>query len=171
LVAVTEHVPVPLVMVIVVPDAEQAPVPLKVTAPVPLPPLLPTVNVAPNACGVPGTPVTVNAAWLARAAADHHGQPLGHLAQGFGLGAQLLAGGSTLLGVGGGFLGDLFHLRDSLGNLLDAAGLFLAAHADLVHEGLDVVCAFGNGTNGDGHFIQARSPSAGSPNCSGLLLR
>jgi hypothetical protein len=43
--AVTEQVPVPLVIVTVVPDTEQTPVVPKVTAPVPLPPLLPTVNV------------------------------------------------------------------------------------------------------------------------------
>ena len=68
-VAVTEQVPVPLVMVIVVPDAEQAPEPVNVTTPVPLPPELPTVNVAWYVCAVAGTPVTVRVAWLASAAA------------------------------------------------------------------------------------------------------
>jgi hypothetical protein len=37
----------PLVMVTVVPDTEQPPVAENVTNPVPLPPLLPTVNVVP----------------------------------------------------------------------------------------------------------------------------
>jgi hypothetical protein len=49
MVAVTEHVPVPLIIVINDPPAvfEQAPDAANVTAPVPLPPELPTVNVAP----------------------------------------------------------------------------------------------------------------------------
>jgi hypothetical protein len=49
LVAVTEHVPVPLDIVIKAPPAvfEQAPEAAKVTAPVPLPPELPTVNDVP----------------------------------------------------------------------------------------------------------------------------
>jgi hypothetical protein len=64
-VAVTEQTPVPLVMVMVVPEAEHAPLPANVIAPVPLPPELPTVNVAPYACAVPGTPVTVSTACVA----------------------------------------------------------------------------------------------------------
>jgi hypothetical protein len=47
LVAVTEQVPVPLVIVTVVPEAEHAPPPMNVTAPVPLPPDEPTVKVIP----------------------------------------------------------------------------------------------------------------------------
>jgi hypothetical protein len=49
LVAVTEHVPVPLDIVIKAPPAvfEQAPDAANVTVPVPLPPELLTVNVAP----------------------------------------------------------------------------------------------------------------------------
>jgi hypothetical protein len=49
LVAVTEHVPVPLDIVIKAPPDvfEQDPEAAKVTAPVPLPPELLTVNVAP----------------------------------------------------------------------------------------------------------------------------
>jgi hypothetical protein len=49
LVAVTEQVPVPLIMVIKAPPEvfEQDPEAAKVTAPVPLPPELLTVNVAP----------------------------------------------------------------------------------------------------------------------------
>ncbi len=49
LLAVTEQVPVPLVIVTtpVVEPTEHAPVDAKVTAPVPLPPELPTVKVAP----------------------------------------------------------------------------------------------------------------------------
>src|SRR5580658_9805758 len=58
--------PVPLVMVTVVPVTEQLPVAPNVTAPVPLPPLLPTVDVVPSDCAVPGTPVTVSVAWVAR---------------------------------------------------------------------------------------------------------
>jgi hypothetical protein len=67
LVAVTEHVPVPLDIVIKAPPAvfEQAPDAAKVTVPVPLPPELLTVNVAPYACAVPGTPVTVSVACVA----------------------------------------------------------------------------------------------------------
>ena len=51
MVVVTEQVPVPLVIVTRPEFAttEQAPVDAKVTAPVPLPPELPTVNVALNA--------------------------------------------------------------------------------------------------------------------------
>jgi hypothetical protein len=47
-VAVTEHVPVPDVIVISAPPEvfEQAPLAAKVNAPVPLPPEAPTVNVA-----------------------------------------------------------------------------------------------------------------------------
>jgi hypothetical protein len=67
-VAVTEQVPVPLVIVTVVPDTEHAPLPVNVTEPVPLPPELPTVKVAKYACAVPGMPVTVRAAWLAKVA-------------------------------------------------------------------------------------------------------
>jgi hypothetical protein len=47
LVAVTEQVPEPAVMVTVLPVTEQAPVALNVTAPVPLPPEEPTVKVVP----------------------------------------------------------------------------------------------------------------------------
>jgi hypothetical protein len=47
LVAVTEQVPVPLVIVTSVPAAEHAPLPVNVTAPEPVPPELETVNVAP----------------------------------------------------------------------------------------------------------------------------
>jgi len=70
LVAVTEQVPVPLVIV-TRPElaiTEQAPVDAKVTAPVPLPPELPTVNVALNACAVAGIPVTDSAACATRVA-------------------------------------------------------------------------------------------------------
>ena len=59
----------PLVMVTRVPAFEQAPVAAKLTAPVPLPPELPTVKEAPSTCAVTGTPVTASAAWLVRAAA------------------------------------------------------------------------------------------------------
>ena len=65
LVAVTEQVPVPLVIVTVVPLAEQAPVAAKVTVPVPLPPEEATVKVALNGCGKVGMPVTDSAVWLA----------------------------------------------------------------------------------------------------------
>ncbi len=67
--AVTEQVPVPLVIVTVLPEkTEQAPVAENVTAPVPVPPAEPTVNVAPYACAVVGMPVTVNAACVASVA-------------------------------------------------------------------------------------------------------
>ena len=46
LVAVTEQVPVPLVIVTVVPDIEQAPVAANVIDPVPEPPVEPTVKFA-----------------------------------------------------------------------------------------------------------------------------
>jgi hypothetical protein len=59
---VTEQVPEPAVIVTVVPETEQAPLALKVTAPLPLPPDAPTVKVLPYACVVPGTPVTVSVA-------------------------------------------------------------------------------------------------------------
>jgi hypothetical protein len=64
LVAVTEQVPEPLDMVISAPPEvfEQAPEAAKVTAPVPLPPALLTVNDVPYVCAVPGTPVTVSVA-------------------------------------------------------------------------------------------------------------
>jgi hypothetical protein len=47
LVAVTEQVPEPAVMVTVVPETEQTPLALNVTAPLPLPPEEPTVKVVP----------------------------------------------------------------------------------------------------------------------------
>jgi hypothetical protein len=47
LVAVTEQVPVPAVMLTVVPETEQAPLALNVTAPLPLPPAEPIVKVLP----------------------------------------------------------------------------------------------------------------------------
>ena len=65
LVAVTEHTPVPEVMVTVVSVTEHAPVAANVTAPDPLPPDEPTVNVAPYVCDVAGTPVTVSVACCA----------------------------------------------------------------------------------------------------------
>jgi hypothetical protein len=67
LVAVTEQVPVPLIMVIKAPPEvfEQAPDAANVTAPVPLPPDDPTVKFEPFICGVPGIPVTVNVVWFA----------------------------------------------------------------------------------------------------------
>jgi hypothetical protein len=70
LVAVTEQVPVPLVMVTtpVVETTEHAPVEAKVTAPVPLPPEVPTVKLALSGCGVVGMPVTVSVAWAASVA-------------------------------------------------------------------------------------------------------
>ncbi len=70
MVAVTEQVPVPLVMVTtpVVETTEHAPVDAKVTAPVPLPPELPTVKVAPSACAVVGIPVTLSVACAASVA-------------------------------------------------------------------------------------------------------
>jgi hypothetical protein len=68
LVAVTEQVPVPLVNVIVVPVAEHAPLPANVTVPLPLPPIDPTVKFAPKAWAIAGTPVTVSADCVAKAA-------------------------------------------------------------------------------------------------------
>jgi hypothetical protein len=65
LVAVTEQVPVLAVIVTVLPETEQAPLAANVTAPVPVPPELETVNVAPLACAEPGTPPTVSAACVA----------------------------------------------------------------------------------------------------------
>ena len=65
LVAVTEHVPVPLVMLRVAPLTEQAveaPT-LKVTEPVPLPPVVVSVCVEPLAAG--DVTFTVSVAWLA----------------------------------------------------------------------------------------------------------
>ena len=67
--AVTEQVPVPLVMVTSVETLEQAPDAAKLTAPVPLPPVDPTAKVAFNTCAVAGMPVTVSAPWLPKAAA------------------------------------------------------------------------------------------------------
>jgi hypothetical protein len=64
-VAVTEQAPVPLVMVTVVPETEHAPLPANVTAPAPLPPVLPTVKLAPYAWAVVGTPVTASVACAA----------------------------------------------------------------------------------------------------------
>ena len=67
MVAVTEQVPVPLVIV-TRPElaiTEQAPVDAKVTAPVPLPPELPTVNVALKGWAVAGIPVTDSVACVA----------------------------------------------------------------------------------------------------------
>ena len=55
----------PLVIVTVAPEAEHAPLPTNVTAPVPLPPELPTVNVAPYAYAAPGKPVTTSVACVA----------------------------------------------------------------------------------------------------------
>ena len=67
LAAVTEHVPVPLVIETrpLVEFTEQAPVEAKLTKPVPMPPEVPTVNVAPKACAVVGIPVTLSAACAA----------------------------------------------------------------------------------------------------------
>ena len=65
LLAVTEQTPVPLVMVTNVATFEQAPDAAKLTAPVPLPPVDPTVKVAFMTCAVTGTPVTASADWLA----------------------------------------------------------------------------------------------------------
>jgi hypothetical protein len=47
LVAVTEQVPLPLVIDTMFPETVQLPMAPKVTDPSPLPPLLPTVNVVP----------------------------------------------------------------------------------------------------------------------------
>ena len=69
MVAVTEQVPVPLVMVTRVPTFEQAPEAAYVTAPEPEPPVLATVKLAPNVWALAETPVTLSAAWFARAAA------------------------------------------------------------------------------------------------------
>jgi hypothetical protein len=67
LAAVTEQVPVPLVIE-TKPLAEftkQAPVDAKLTAPVPEPPEAVTVNVAPKACAVVGMPVTFSVVCVA----------------------------------------------------------------------------------------------------------
>jgi hypothetical protein len=49
----------------VVETTEHAPVEAKVTAPVPLPPELPTVKLALYGCAVVGMPITVSVAWFA----------------------------------------------------------------------------------------------------------
>jgi hypothetical protein len=67
-VAVTEQVPLALVIVTLAPEMEQAPLAPNVTAPVPLPPLKPTVKDAPFGCADPGTPVTESVACAASAA-------------------------------------------------------------------------------------------------------
>jgi hypothetical protein len=63
LAAVTEQVPVPLVIETrpLAEFTEQAPVDAKLTKPVPEPPEVPTVNVAPKDCAVTGMPVTFSA--------------------------------------------------------------------------------------------------------------
>ena len=66
------------------------------------------------------------------AAAHHSGQPLYDVSQPFRLGVQFLGRRSAFLGVGRRFLCHLFHLRDRFGDLIQAAGLFLAAQADFV---------------------------------------
>jgi len=73
LVTVTEQVPVPLFMVrvAVVPVelvTEQAPEPVNDKAPVPLPPLTPTVKVPPYGWAEDGMPVTDRVAWETSAA-------------------------------------------------------------------------------------------------------
>ena len=65
-VAVTLHVPVLDVMVTtpLVNPTLHAPEALKLYAPVPLPPLAPTVKLAPNGCGDAGMLITLTAAWF-----------------------------------------------------------------------------------------------------------
>jgi hypothetical protein len=67
-VAVTEQLPLPLLTVTVAPATEHEPVAVNVTAPTPLPPEVPTVNMVPYGCDDPGIPVTVSVAWLAKVA-------------------------------------------------------------------------------------------------------
>jgi len=63
------QLPLLLVMVTVAPATEHDPLALNVTAPAPLPPEVPTVNMVPYGCDDPGIPVTVSVAWLAKVAA------------------------------------------------------------------------------------------------------
>jgi hypothetical protein len=67
LAAVTEQVPVPLVIETkpLAGFTEHAPVDAKLNKPVPLPPDVPTVNVAPKDCAVTGMPVTLSAVCVA----------------------------------------------------------------------------------------------------------
>ena len=88
------------------------------------------------------------------AVAAHHGRQSRHDGlQRRRLRVEFLGRRGALFGAGRRTLRDLLHLCDSLGHLLDATRLFLAALVHLVHQRLDLAELLGHGPNGRRHLI------------------
>src|ERR1043165_9523784 len=83
----------------------------------------------------------------------HTAQVAYYVAKAPGLRSQLFRRGGSFFGAGGRPLRDLVHLGYGLGDLIDSARLFLAAHIDLVYHQLDPAGLLGDTANGLGYLI------------------
>ena len=85
--------------------------------------------------------------------ADHAAELSYYFHERGGLGSEFFGCSRTFFGIGGRLLGYLFHLRESLGYLLNTTGLFLTPETDFIDKRLYLRGFLSDGADRDRNLI------------------